>query len=57
MEKKNKLIDFIKGKPWYVKLLVILLAGLIAYFSSGCAYKFHADKIDNISRELIFYRK
>lgn len=51
---KNKILEFIKGKPWYVKLLVILLAGIIAYFTSGCAYKFHADRIDNVSHEIIF---
>lgn len=49
----DKITEFIKGKPWYVKLLVILLAGLIAYYSSGCAYKFHADRVDNMTREVI----
>lgn len=48
----DKLKQFLQGKPWYVKVLVILLAGLIAYFSTGCAYKLHIDRIDNMSREL-----
>lgn len=47
----DKLKDFISGKPWYVKVIVIILAGIIVYFSSGCAYKFHADSIDNVTQE------
>lgn len=53
---KNKIIEFIKGKPWYVKVLIIALAGIIAYYTSGCAYKFHADRIDNVSHELLLNR-
>lgn len=52
MDKYEKLKEFIIGKPWYVKILVLILAAVIAYFSSGCAYKFHADKIDNVTQEL-----
>lgn len=52
MDNFEKLKEFITGKPWYVKVFVLFLAGIIAYFSTGCAYKFHADKIDNVTHEL-----
>lgn len=51
MDSFEKLKEFISGKPWYVKVLVLIFVCVIAYFSTGCAYKFHADNIDNISRE------
>lgn len=53
----EKLQQFLRGKAWYVKILVLILVGVIAYFSSGCAYKFHADSIDNVTREIIFTKE
>lgn len=52
MDKFEKFKIFLSGKPWYIKLLVLILFGVFVYFSSGCSYKFHADHIDNVTREL-----
>lgn len=52
MDRFEKLKEFITGKPWYLKILVLILVGVIVYFTSGCAYKFHADSIDNVTQEL-----
>lgn len=53
----DKIKDFIKGKPWYIKVLVLILAGVIAYFNTACAYKLHVDSIDNLTREIDIYRR
>lgn len=52
MEKLISILEFINGKPWYIKILVLVLCGVIIYFTSGCAYKFHADNIDNVTKEI-----
>lgn len=57
MDKFEKLKEFITGKPWYVKVLILLLISVIIFFTSGCAYKFHADRIDNVTQELDFVKK
>lgn len=53
-------IDFLKGLlvklNWWQKIIVLIAAAVIAFFSSSCAYKFHADKIDNVTREIIISR-
>lgn len=51
MDKFEKLKEFITGKPWYVKILILFLVAVLTYFSTGCAYKFHADNIDNVTQE------
>lgn len=51
MDKFEKLKEFISGKPWYIKLIILILVGVIIYFNSACAYKFHADSIDNVTQE------
>lgn len=52
MDKFQKIISFLSGKPWYIKIIFLLLIGAFVYISSGCAYKFHADHIDNVTREI-----
>lgn len=37
---------------WWQKVIVLIALAVIVYFTSGCAYKFHADSIDNVSREI-----
>lgn len=39
----DKLKQFLHGKPFWVKILIILALGIIVYFNSGCSLK--ADKI------------
>lgn len=50
----DKLKEFLSGKPWYIKLIVLILAGVFIYFSTGCAYKMHVDHLnaDNLTREI-----
>lgn len=48
----DKLKQFLQGKPWYVKAIILIACAILAYFSSGCAYKMHVDHIDNMSREI-----
>ena len=47
-----------KIKNPIAKIVFIILAlgaiGVSLFFTNGCAYKFHADKIDNVTREVIF---
>lgn len=52
----DKIIQaLVKIKNPIAKIVFIVLAlgaiGVGLFFTSGCAYKFHADKIDNVSRE------
>lgn len=53
-------IDFLKGLlvklNWWQKIIVLIALSVIVYFSTGCAYKFHADNIDNVTREIIISR-
>ena len=55
METLKKLISFIRdlSTPGKVISIVIitLVSILITFFSSGCAFKFHADSMDNITLE------
>lgn len=53
----DKLKEFLKGKPWYVKVIILLSAAALIYFNSGCAYKFHADSIDNVTQEFLLKNK
>lgn len=53
----NKLKEFLKGKPWYVKLIILIALSALVYFNSGCAYKFHADSIDNVTQEFLLKNK
>ncbi len=51
----SKILNFIKnlsiaGKVISV-IVITLISILVIFFSSGCAYKFHADNIDNITSE------
>lgn len=49
-----------KIKNPIAKIVFIVLAlgavGIALFFTNGCAYKFHADKIDNVTREITFER-
>lgn len=51
-DKFIKLRQFLSGKPWYVKAVVLLLLAIVIFFNSGCAYKMHVDKVDNLTREI-----
>lgn len=53
----DNLKQFLTGKPWYVKVLILIACAVIVYFSTGCAYKFHADSIDNVTQEFEFQKK
>ena len=33
-------------------ILTLGAVGITVFFSTGCAYKFHADSIDNVTQEL-----
>ena len=55
----DKFIEILtKIKNPIAKIIFIVLAlgavGIAFFFTTGCAYKFHADKIDNVTREIIF---
>lgn len=55
METLKKLIDFIRQLPIVGKvisvIIIMLIVILLTFFSSGCALKFHADSMDNITVE------
>lgn len=46
----------LSGLNWWQKLIVIIALAVITYFVSGCSYKFHADSVDNFTREVIFHK-
>lgn len=39
----EKLKEFLKGKPIWVKIVILISIGILVYFSSGCSLK--ADKV------------
>lgn len=39
----EKIKDLLKGKPIYVKILILIALGILVYFSSGCGFR--ADKV------------
>lgn len=57
MEQLKSLLNFIKSLPIVGKVIstiIVLLIFILFTFFSGCAYKFHADGIDNVTREIYF---
>ena len=54
MTKLEQFLQFLKGKPLLFKIIAIILFAVLCFLSiQGCAYKFHADKIDNVSKEFV----
>ncbi len=54
MDKLQQFLQFLKGKPLIFRVLAIVLFALLCFLSiQGCAYKFHADKIDNVTKEFV----
>lgn len=54
MTKLEQFLHFLKGKPLLFRIVAIILFALLCFLSiQGCAYKFHADSIDNITKEII----
>ena len=55
METLKKLIDFFRKLPITGKVISVIIIALISilliFFPTGCAFKFHADSMDNISLE------
>ncbi len=55
METLKKLISFIRQLPIVGKvisvIIIMLITILLTFFTSGCAFKFHADGLDNITLE------
>lgn len=53
MDKIIQALSKIKNPIAKIIFLVLLLGavGITAFFSTGCAYKFHADSIDNVTHE------
>ena len=55
METLKKLISFIRQLPIAGKIISVIIITLIAilltFFSTGCALKFHADSLDNVTLE------
>lgn len=39
----NNLKEFLKDKPTYIKIIILICVGVIIFFSSGCSLK--ADKL------------
>ena len=59
MDKILQTLSKIKNPIAKIIFLVLALGaiGVGLFFTSGCAYKFHADKIDNVTREINFNHK
>ncbi len=59
MERLKLIIDILKsinntfGRIAFIVTFLIAV-GIALFFSTGCAYKYHADKIDNVTREFHF---
>lgn len=54
MTKLQQFLHFLKGKPLIFRIIAIILFALLCFLSiQGCAYKFHADGIDNITKEIV----
>ena len=54
MTKLEQFLQFLKGKPLLFKIIAIILFAVLCFLSiQACAYKFHADKIDNVSKEFV----
>ena len=55
METLKKLLSFLRQLPLAGKIISVIIITLIAilltFFTSGCAFKFHADSMDNITLE------
>lgn len=51
----KKIIDFLKklGTPGKILTTIIILLGtiIVLFFTPGCAYKMHLDKLDNLTIE------
>lgn len=61
MDKLKFIFDIIKAInniPARIAFIIsfVITLGIGLFFLSGCAYKFHADKIDNVTREFILTR-
>lgn len=53
MDKIVQVLAKIKNPIAKIVFLILALGAVgIGLFSTGCAYKFHADKIDNVTREI-----
>lgn len=54
----DKFIELLKTNPKkaILVLLTLLFFAVGSLFLSGCAYKFHADKLDNVTHEFIMKR-
>lgn len=48
--------NLLSSLNWWQKLIVIIALAVITYFTTGCAYKYHADSIDNVTREVIIHK-
>lgn len=54
MTKLQQFLQFLKGKPLLFRIIAIILFAVLCFLSiQGCAYKFHADGIDNITKEIV----
>lgn len=55
MEALKKLIAFISQLTFTGKIISVIIITLtvilLTFFSSGCAFKFHADRLDNMTLE------
>ena len=51
----KQIIDFLKklGTPGKIitTIIILLVSILVLFFTPGCAYKMHLDKLDNLSIE------
>ncbi len=56
MDKIVQVLTKIKNPIAKITFIVLALGaiGVGLFFTSGCAYKFHADSIDNVTREIHF---
>lgn len=62
MDKLKFILDLIKIiKNPVAKLVFIILllicSGIVLFFMPGCAYKMHVDHVDNLTRNVEFYKK
>lgn len=50
----DKIKDLLKGKPYWVKVLLLIALGVIIFFTQGCAFKadeFYIKNPDFSSKE------
>lgn len=54
MDKIVQVLAKIKNPIAKIVFIILALGAFgIVLFSTGCAYKFHADRIDNVTREVL----